>query len=414
MILVAARPINKLGVSGVRRSRARLGSSNPSSELATGHSPRRPSQVVRRGGIVSARARMEAPRSADGADRVASRAALRDAARPPPGSSARGTSSGTTNDACARVVSGKENASSSHSALQARNEALASSLREAVLHNARLVAERETLREALEAAEEERSAIRERVLELEVSRAERVGVERALAVAADEAAVSAQQATEMAEQIRAALALVDEANARADAATAERDALRDAETAREGRADENAQDENASALLGRVEGMREAAHEAVRRVRLEQIKEQHIAAMRVGEHARAAEEARRARERAEEAAAAARKDARELRDALLRERAARRAASAASPYRDVARRLARGVAEAVEFGLGAAAVDLPTAPPSAGSPEADANAAFWYDAERDEIFLAEISLEANERERRREGPGGTAEGRREG
>lgn len=357
---------------------------------------------------------MEAPRSADGADRVASRAALRDAARPPPGSSARGTSSGTTNDACARVVSGKENASSSHSALQARNEALASSLREAVLHNARLVAERETLREALEAAEEERSAIRERVLELEVSRAERVGVERALAVAADEAAVSAQQATEMAEQIRAALALVDEANARADAATAERDALRDAETAREGRADENAQDENASVLLGRVEGMREAAHEAVRRVRLEQIKEQHIAAMRVGEHERAAEEARRARERAEEAAAAARKDARELRDALLRERAARRAASAASPYRDVARRLARGVAEAVEFGLGAAAVDLPTAPPSAGSPEADANAAFWYDAERDEIFLAEISLEANERERRREGPGGTAEGRREG
>jgi hypothetical protein len=359
---------------------------------------------------------MEAPRSADGADRVASRAALRDAAlrdaaRPPPGSSARGTSSGTTNDACARVVSGKENASSSHSALQARNEALASSLREAVLHNARLVAERETLREALEAAEEERSAIRERVLELEVSRAERVGVERALAVAADEAAVSAQQATEMAEQIRAALALVDEANARADAATAERDALRDAETAREGRADENAQDENASALLGRVEGMREAAHEAVRRVRLEQIKEQHVAAMRVGEHARAAEEARRARERAEEAASAARRDARELRDALLRERAARRAAS---PYRDVARRLARGVAEAVEFGLGAAAVDLPTAPPSAGSPEADANAAFWYDAERDEIFLAEISLEANERERRREGPGGTAEGRREG
>jgi len=362
---------------------------------------------------------MEAPRSADGADRVASRAALRDAARPPPGSSARGTSSGTTNDACARVVSGKENASSSHSALQARNEALASSLREAVLHNARLVAERETLREALEAAEEERSAIRERVLELEVSRAERVGVERALAVAADEAAVSAQQATEMAEQIRAALALVDEANARADAATAERDALRDAETAREGRrrrptTTKDAQDENASALLGRVEGMREAAHEAVRRVRLEQIKEQHVAAMRVGEHARAAEEARRARERAEEEAAAARKDARELRDALLRERAARRAASAASPYRDVARRLARGVAEAVEFGLSAAAVDLPTAPPSAGSPEADANAAFWYDAERDEIFLAEISLEANERERRREGPGGTAEGRREG
>ena len=324
---------------------------------------------------------MEAPRSADGADRVASRAALRDAAASP-GSSARGTSSGTTNEACARVVSGKENASSSHSALQARNEALASSLREAVLHNARLVAERETLREALEAAEEERSAIRERVLELEVSRAERVGVERALAVAADEAAVSAQQATEMAEQIRAALALVDEANARADAATAERDALRDAETAREGRADENGQDENASALLDRVEGMREAAHEAVRRVRLEQIKEQHVAAMRVGEHARAAEEARRARERAEEAAAAARKDARELRDALLRE--------SRSPRRlPVSRRrpaFGAGVAEAVEFGLGAAAVDLPTAPPSAGSPEVDANAAFWYDAERDEIF----------------------------
>ena len=54
----------------------------------------------------------------------------------------------------------------------------------------------------------------------------------------------------------------------------------------------------AEELRGQIEGMREAAHEAVRRVRLEQVREQHVAAMRVGEYAEAAEEgATRARTR---------------------------------------------------------------------------------------------------------------------
>ena len=276
-----------------------------------------------------------------------------------------------------------------------------------MLHNARLVAERETLREALEAAEEERRRSASASWSSEVSRAERVGAERALAVAADEAAVSAQQATEMAEHSarRSPSWTCERPRRRRDRRARRPPRRRDREGGARRR---NGQDENASALLDRVEGMREAAHEAVRRA----VKQTRSSTSRrcAWASTRAAEEARRARERAEEAAAAARKTPASS-ETSPRERAARRAAS---PYRDVARRLARGVAEAVEFGLGAAAVDLPTAPPSAGSPEVDANAAFWYDAERDEIFLAEISLEANERERRREGPGGTAEGRREG
>lgn len=329
---------------------------------------------------------------------------------------------------------GKENrddASSRLDALEARNRELAASLRDAMAVDATRSAECESLRDALDEAEEEREAMRERILELEVRDAERRSIEHALTVATEEAAAAGEQVAEAVAQVSRAMALAEEAEARAAAAIAQRDAL-DAELAageprddapsdpsgpagpgplsaaaaalecarlrealEETRASLAASDAAARAsakafdvaardrdaavaraeeLRGQVEGMREAAHEAVRRVRLEQVREQHVAAMRVGEFAEAAEEAKRARERAEADAASARRLAAELRESKEEARA----------WREVARGLARGVSEAADFGLAATAVDLPTVPSS----EDGERARFWYDPASDEIVLA--------------------------
>ena len=248
-------------------------------------------------------------------------------------------------------------------ALEARKRELAASLRDATALDANRSAECESLRDALHEAEEEREVLRERILELEVRDAERRSIEHALTVATEEAAAAGEQVADAVAQVSRAMALAKQAEARADAAIAQRDAL-DAELAagetrddapsdpsgpagpgprsaaaasecarlrealEETRAslaesdaaarasanafevaakDRDAAFARAEELRGQIEGMREAAHEAVRRVRLEQVREQHVAAMRVGEFAEAAEEARRARERAEADAASARR-----------------------------------------------------------------------------------------------------------
>jgi len=272
--------------------------------------------------------------------------------------------------------------------------------------------------------------LRERILELEVRDAERRSIEHALTVATEEAAAAGEQVADAVAQVSRAMALAKQAEARADAAIAQRDAL-DAELAagetrddapsdpsgpagpgprsaaaasecarlrealEETRAslaesdaaarasanafevaakDRDAAFARAEELRGQIEGMREAAHEAVRRVRLEQVREQHVAAMRVGEFAEAAEEARRARERAEADAASARRLTVELCESKEEARA----------WKEVAKGLARGVSEAADFRLAATAVDLPTAPSS----EDGEHARFWYDPESDEIYLA--------------------------
>ena len=327
---------------------------------------------------------------------------------------------------------GKENLddASRLDALEARNRELAASLRDAMALDATRSAECESLRDALDEAEEEREAMRERILELEVRDAERRSIEHALTVATEEAAAAGEQVAEAVAQVSRAMARAEEAEARAAAAIAQRDALdaelaagepRDAPSDPSGHAgpgplsaaaaalecarlrealeetraslaasdaaarasakafdvaarDRDAAVARAEELRGQVEGMREAAHEAVRRVRLEQVREQHVAAMRVGEFAEAAEEAKRARERAEADAASARRLAAELRESEEEARA----------WREVARGLARGVSEAADFGLAATAVDLPTVPSS----EDGERARFWYDPASDEIVLA--------------------------
>ena len=312
-------------------------------------------------------------------------------------------------------------------ALEARKRELAASLRDA-----NRSAECESLRDALHEAEEEREALRERILELEVRDAERRSIEHALTVATEEAAAAGEQVADAVAQVSRAMALAKQAEARADAAIAQRDAL-DAELAAEiretrddapsdpsgpagpgpgssaaasecarlrkaleetraslaesdaaARASANAFEvaakdrdtafARAEELRGQIEGMREAAHEAVRRVRLEQVREQHVAAMRVGEFAEAAEEARRARERAEADAAPARRLMVQLCESKEEARA----------WKEVAKGLARGVSEAADFRLAATAVDLPNAPSS----EDGEHARFWYDPESDEIYLA--------------------------
>ena len=317
-------------------------------------------------------------------------------------------------------------------ALEARKRELAASLRDATALDANRSAECESLRDALHEAEEEREALRERILELEVRDAERRSIEHALTVATEEAAAAGEQVADAVAQVSRAMALAKQAEARADAAIAQRDAL-DAELAAEIREtrddapsdpsgpagpgprsaaaasecvrlrealeetraslaesdaaarasanafevaakDRDAAFARAEELRGQIEGMREAAHEAVRRVRLEQVREQHVAAMRVGEYAEAAEEARRARERAEADAAPARRLTVELCESKEEARA----------WKEVAKGLARGVSEAADFRLAATAVDLPNAPSS----EDGEHARFWYDPESDEIYLA--------------------------
>ena len=164
----------------------------------------------------------------------------------------------------------------------------------------------------------------------------------------------------------------------------------------------------------------------LRALQLARVKDQHVAALRVGElegeleraktaaavfEARA-RDAEREKESADEKTAAAF----EAVERLRRENDALRVAGAAmtggnvgdnigddsdvaktktvaaelSALRAAATRLARDVCEAAEFGLAASAVDVPRGPPGApdgeGAP-ATGEATFWYDAARNEIRL---------------------------
>ena len=317
--------------------------------------------------------------------------------------------------------------------LTSQNRALNVGLRDLAALHTKTSAERDALRAALREAETERDAVSRRAMALEVGDAGRETIRRALAAAASEARIADEHAFEAASQVAGAVAVAAEADARANLAEAEVEtlkaklALADAKRAERSAAapgtkpsdaEEEEADEDEDVRFGR--GTRFHA------LQLARVKDQHVAALRVGElegeleraklaaavfEARA-RDAEREKESADEKTAAAF----EAIERLRRENDALRVAGAAmdggvvgndrgcigdvaktktvaaemSALRAAATRLARDVCEAAEFGLAASAVDVPRGPPGAPDGEGEAAAGegtFWYDAARNEIRL---------------------------
>ena len=322
--------------------------------------------------------------------------------------------------------------------LTSQNRALNVSLRDLAALHTKTSAERDALRAALREAETERDAVSRRAMALEVGDAGRETIRRALAAAASEARIADEHASEAASQVAGAVAVAAEADARANLAEAEVEtlkaklALADAERAERSAAapgtkpSDAEEEEEEEADEDEDEDVRFGRGTRLHALQLARVKDQHVAALRVGElegeleraktaaavfEARA-RDAEREKESADEKTAAAF----EAVERLRRENDALRVAGAAttgdnvgddrgrgdvaktvktvaaelSALRAAATRLARDVCEAAEFGLAASAVDVPRGPPGApdgeGAP-ATGEATFWYDAARNEIRL---------------------------
>jgi len=343
--------------------------------------------------------------------------------------------------------------------LTSQNRALNVSLRDLAALHTKTSAERDALRAALRDAETERDAVSRRAMALEVGVAGRETFERALAAAAAEARIANEQASEAASQVAAAVAVAAEADARADVAEAEVETLKaklelaDAERAERSAGSKNKASARETSERARPrlfveeeeddddDDEREEETSFSRRLRalqLARVKDQHVAALRVGELEEELERARTAaavfearlrdaeceKESADERTAVAFEAVDRLRrenDALRHEKASATggadagrkenqpggerggldddAAGAAAPrafaaelsaLRAVATGLARDICEAAEFGLAASAVDVPKAPPGAPDGEeapAAGEAKYWYDVARNEIRL---------------------------
>ena len=323
--------------------------------------------------------------------------------------------------------------------LTSQNRALNVSLRDLAALHTKTSAERDALRAALREAETERDAVSRRAMALEVGDAGRETIRRALAAAASEARIADEHASEAASQVAGAVAVAAEADARANLAEAEVEtlkaklALADAERAERSAAapgtkpsDAEEEEEEEEADEDEDEDVRFGRGTRLHALQLARVKDQHVAALRVGELEGELERAETAaavfearardaeleKESADEKTAAAF----EAVERLRRENDALRVAGAAmtggnvgdnigddsdvaktktvaaelSALRAAATRLARDVCEAAEFGLAASAVDVPRGPPGApdgeGAP-ATGEATFWYDAARNEIRL---------------------------
>ena len=325
--------------------------------------------------------------------------------------------------------------------LTSQNRALNVSLRDLAALHTKTSAERDALRAALREAETERDAVSRRAMALEVGDAGRETIRRALAAAASEARIADEHASEAASQVAGAVAVAAEADARANLAEAEVEtlkaklALADAERAERSAAapgtkpsdaEEEEEEEEEEADEDEDEDVRFGRGTRLHALQLARVKDQHVAALRVGELEGELERAETAaavfearardaeleKESADEKTAAAF----EAVERLRRENDALRVAGAAmtggnvgdnigddsdvaktktvaaelSALRAAATRLARDVCEAAEFGLAASAVDVPRGPPGApdgeGAP-ATGDATFWYDAARNEIRL---------------------------
>ena len=322
--------------------------------------------------------------------------------------------------------------------LTSQNRALNVSLRDLAALHTKTSAERDALRAALREAETERDAVSRRAMALEVGDAGRETIRRALAVAASEARIADEHASEAASQVAGAVAVAAEADARANLAEAEVEtlkaklALADAERAERSAAapgtkpSDAEEEEEEEADEDEDEDVRFGRGTRLHALQLARVKDQHVAALRVGQLEGELERAKTAaavfearardaeceKESADEKTAAAF----EAVERLRRENDALRVAGAAmtggdvgddrgrgdvaktvktvaaelSALRAAATRLARDVCEAAEFGLAASAVDVPRGPPGApdgeGAP-ATGEATFWYDAARNEIRL---------------------------
>ena len=329
--------------------------------------------------------------------------------------------------------------------LTSQNRALNVGLRDLAALHTKTSAERDALRAALREAETGRDAVSRRAMALEVGDAGRETIRRALAAAASEARIADEHASEAASQVAGAVAVAAEADARANLAEAEVEtlkaklALADAKRAERSAAapgtkpsDARSEEEEEEEEADEDEAVRFGRGTRLEALQLARVKDQHVAALRVGElegeleraklaaavfEARA-RDAEREKESADEKTAAAFEAVERLRreNDLLRVAGAamtggdvgdigddrgrgdvaktktktKTVAAELSALRAAATRLARDVCEAAEFGLVASAVDVPRNPPGApdgeGAP-APGEATFWYDAARNEIRL---------------------------
>jgi hypothetical protein len=327
--------------------------------------------------------------------------------------------------------------------LTSQNRALNVSLRDLAALHTKTSAERDALRAALREAETERDAVSRRAMALEVGDAGRETIRRALAAAASDARIADEHASEAASQVAGAVAVAAEADARANLAEAEVEtlkaklALADAERAERSAAapgtkpSDAEEEEEEEEEVDEDEDVRFGRGTRFHALQLARVKDQHVAALRVGEleveleraetaaavFEAQARDAEREKESADEKTAAAfeaierlRRENDELRVAgaamdmdggvvendrgqsggVKAKTKTKTVAAELSALRAAATRLARDVCEAAEFGLAASAVDVPRNPPGApdgeGAPAAG-EATFWYDAARNEIRL---------------------------
>ena len=166
----------------------------------------------------------------------------------------------------------------------------------AALHT-KTSAERDALRAALREAETERDAVSRRAMALEVGDAGRETIRRALAAAASEARIADEHASEAASQVAGAVAVAAEADARANLAEAEVEtlkaklALADAERAERSAAApgtkpsdaEEEEEEEEEADEDEDEDVRFGRGTRLHALQLARIKDQHVAALRVGQ-----------------------------------------------------------------------------------------------------------------------------------
>jgi hypothetical protein len=200
--------------------------------------------------------------------------------------------------------------------LTSQNRALNVSLRDLAALHTKTSAERDALRAALRDAETERDAVSRRAMALEVGVAGRETFERALAAAAAEARIANEQASEAASQVAAAVAVAAEADARADVAEAEVETLKaklelaDAERAERSAGSKNKASARETSERARPRLFVEEEEEddddddereeetsfsrRLRALQLARVKDQHVAALRVGELEEELERARTA------------------------------------------------------------------------------------------------------------------------
>lgn len=304
--------------------------------------------------------------------------------------------------------------------LTSQKRTLNVSLRDLASLHEKTSQERDALREALREAETSK----------EVSQCGTESLRNALVKVEEEAKIAAAQASNAATQIAQAVVIAEEADARAEVAVAEVEKLKaqlelvelEKESALEKKRDSKNKTRQNSSSDATTSSQNES--DTVQMIRLEQVREQHVAALKVGELERtvvrwknaagdasakkklaenelveisgANEKLSRDLERAKAQVAALKGELEELDDALPKKETLSDAQRAElndaqvvflelQKMRKVATELARNVTEAKQSPQ--TLLDVPTAPPTARDDTPVGKVPYWYDESTDEIKL---------------------------